>query len=134
NEDLVGSGEWRFGGTPVNILGLEDIMGGRCNVLDRLTEERPLRMCLLFLDTNESEPRSSEAFRGCILEMSGVVLLQDILPRILNQLGPDSLRNLAEQFKQQQGVGAGEGATPMPAIQEDYTLTFTYLELQDYQL
>ncbi|GJU04555.1 hypothetical protein Tco_1120985 [Tanacetum coccineum] len=60
--------------------------------------------------------------------------LQDILPRILNQLGPDSLRNLAEQFKQQQGVGAGEGATPMPAIQEDYTLTFTYLELQDYQL
>ncbi|GJY27252.1 retrovirus-related pol polyprotein from transposon TNT 1-94, partial [Tanacetum coccineum] len=88
-----------------------------------------LRMCPLFLDTNESEPHSSEAFRGCILEMSGVVLyvnmrqLQDILPRILNQLGPYSLRNLAEQFKQQQGVGAGEGATPMPAIQEDYTLT-----------
>ncbi|GKA67771.1 nascent polypeptide-associated complex subunit beta-like protein [Tanacetum coccineum] len=50
--------------------------------------------------------------------------LQDILPSILNQLGmcgnlgPDSLRKLAEQFKQQ-GVGEGEDATPMTTIQED---------------
>ncbi|PWA49116.1 Nascent polypeptide-associated complex NAC domain-containing protein [Artemisia annua] len=44
--------------------------------------------------------------------------LQDILPSILNQLGPDSLRKLAEQF-QKQGVGAGEGDAPMTTIQED---------------
>ncbi|KAL7183814.1 hypothetical protein ACSBR2_026065 [Camellia fascicularis] len=46
--------------------------------------------------------------------------LQDILPGILNQLGPDNLdnlRKLAEQFqKQAPGAGAGAGAT---AVQED---------------
>ncbi|KAL5537523.1 hypothetical protein UlMin_043940 [Ulmus minor] len=45
--------------------------------------------------------------------------LQDILPNILNQLGPDNLDNLkklAEQFqKQGQGAGAGAGA----ALEED---------------
>nr|GEV44175.1 hypothetical protein [Tanacetum cinerariifolium] len=46
--------------------------------------------------------------------------LQDILPSILNQLGPDSLRKLAEQFKQQGvGEGEGEGANPTTTIQED---------------
>ncbi|KAL7214304.1 hypothetical protein ACSBR1_026673 [Camellia fascicularis] len=46
--------------------------------------------------------------------------LQDILPGILNQLGPDNLdnlRKLAEQFqKQAPGAGAGTGAT---TVQED---------------
>ncbi|XP_071720420.1 basic transcription factor 3-like [Rutidosis leptorrhynchoides] len=47
--------------------------------------------------------------------------LQDVLPSILNQLGPDNLENLkrlAEQF-QKQGAGAGEGSTAMNTIQED---------------
>ncbi|KAI3811762.1 hypothetical protein L1987_21492 [Smallanthus sonchifolius] len=46
--------------------------------------------------------------------------LQDILPGILNQLGPDNLdnlRKLAEQF-QKQAPGAGEGTTAT-ATQED---------------
>ncbi|MCL7023403.1 hypothetical protein MKW94_011951 [Papaver nudicaule] len=39
--------------------------------------------------------------------------LQDILPGIINQLGPDNLdnlRKLAEQFKAQQGAGAAAAA------------------------
>ncbi|XP_071686594.1 nascent polypeptide-associated complex subunit beta-like [Rutidosis leptorrhynchoides] len=47
--------------------------------------------------------------------------LQDVLPSILNQLGPDNLENLkrlAEQF-QKQGVGAGDATAAMNTIQED---------------
>ncbi|XP_071691878.1 basic transcription factor 3-like [Rutidosis leptorrhynchoides] len=53
--------------------------------------------------------------------------LQDILPNILNQLGPDNLdnlRKLAEQFQHQKQAGVAEGdaaavASAMSAIQED---------------
>ncbi|KAK1427055.1 hypothetical protein QVD17_15737 [Tagetes erecta] len=47
--------------------------------------------------------------------------LQDILPGILNQLGPDNLdnlRKLAEQF-QKQGAGADEGTTVTAAPEDD---------------
>ncbi|KAK3010002.1 hypothetical protein RJ639_012714 [Escallonia herrerae] len=49
-----------------------------------------------------------------------VAELQDILPGIINQLGPDNLdnlRKLAEQF-QKQAPGAGTG-TGVPKIEED---------------
>ncbi|KAM0051583.1 putative transcription factor BTF3 [Helianthus debilis subsp. tardiflorus] len=49
--------------------------------------------------------------------------LQDILPGILNQLGPDNLENLkklAEQLQKQAPGGAGEGAAAATsAAQED---------------
>ncbi|KAI3667233.1 hypothetical protein L6452_42282 [Arctium lappa] len=47
--------------------------------------------------------------------------LQDILPGILNQLGPDNLdnlRKLAEQF-QKQAPGAGEGTAATTAQEDD---------------
>ncbi|GJY55399.1 nascent polypeptide-associated complex subunit beta-like protein [Tanacetum coccineum] len=44
--------------------------------------------------------------------------LQDILPGILNQLGPDNLDNLRKLFEKQ-APGAGEGAAGMSTIQED---------------
>ncbi|XP_059642987.1 basic transcription factor 3-like [Cornus florida] len=47
--------------------------------------------------------------------------LQDILPGIINQLGPDNLdnlRKLAEQF-QKQAPGAGAGAGPATIQEED---------------
>ncbi|KAJ9544038.1 hypothetical protein OSB04_023745 [Centaurea solstitialis] len=48
--------------------------------------------------------------------------LQDILPGILNQLGPDNLdnlRKLAEQFQKQTPGGAGEGAAATTAQEDD---------------
>ncbi|CAK9146921.1 unnamed protein product [Ilex paraguariensis] len=49
--------------------------------------------------------------------------LQDILPGIINQLGPDNLdnlRKLAEQFqKQQPGAASGAGATMAPEDDDD---------------
>lgn len=49
--------------------------------------------------------------------------LQDILPQIIHQLGPDNLENLkklAEQFqKQAPGAGAGAGAGATTAQEED---------------
>ncbi|GAA0184004.1 DNA-binding transcription factor [Lithospermum erythrorhizon] len=47
--------------------------------------------------------------------------LQDILPQIINQLGPDNLENLkrlAEQFQNQQ-TGAATGASGIGTIQEE---------------
>lgn len=47
--------------------------------------------------------------------------LQDILPGIINQLGPDNLdnlRKLAKQF-QKQAPGAGAGAATTAAQEED---------------
>ncbi|KAI7753084.1 hypothetical protein M8C21_011653 [Ambrosia artemisiifolia] len=48
--------------------------------------------------------------------------LQDILPGILNQLGPDNLENLkklAEQLQKQAPGGSGEGAAATSAQEDD---------------
>ncbi|PON34856.1 Nascent polypeptide-associated complex NAC domain containing protein [Parasponia andersonii] len=48
--------------------------------------------------------------------------LQDILPSILNQLGPDNLDNLkklAEQFQKQAPGAAGAGAATAPEDEDD---------------
>ncbi|KAI7753085.1 hypothetical protein M8C21_011654 [Ambrosia artemisiifolia] len=48
--------------------------------------------------------------------------LQDILPSIINQLGPDNLdnlRKLAEQFQKQASGGEGEGAAATSAQEDD---------------
>ncbi|KAD3338605.1 hypothetical protein R6Q59_026541 [Mikania micrantha] len=48
--------------------------------------------------------------------------LQDILPGILNHLGPDNLENLkklAERIQKQAPGGAGEGVTATSALEDD---------------